>query len=137
MNIKNNPLILGAIGVFLALIAIAAVFISRNAGPFIQPQGAGNQRIETQPGATTLNGSNTVQMKNFSFSPNTLTIKKGDIVVFANSDSVGHTVTANDGSFDTGNIGSGASQTLTFSKTGTFTYYCSIHPNMKGTIIVQ
>ncbi len=141
MNIKNNPLVLGAIGIFLALVAIAAVFISRNTGPFIQPQGAGSQSIQTQPGTTTGNAvpssPNTVQIKNFSFSPSASTVKKGVTVTFTNSDSVGHTVTADDGSFDTGNINSGASQTITFSKAGTFTYHCSVHPTMKGTITVQ
>ncbi len=135
MNLKN-PLILGAIGVFLALVAIAAVFISRNT--YVAP-GSGNQTIET-PGTTTGNTTvspNTVEIKNFSFNPSTLTVTKGTTVTFTNSDSSSHTVTANDGSFDTGNISSGASQTITFSKTGTFTYYCSVHPTMKGTIIVQ
>lgn len=141
MNIKNNPLIIGAIGVFLALVAIAAVFISRNTGPFVQPQGAGNQSTQTQPGATNTNSistnADTVQLKNFSFNPDTLTVKKGTTVTFMNSDSVTHTVTSDDGSFDTGNISSGASQTVTFSKTGTYTYHCSIHPMMKGTIVVE
>lgn len=133
-------MVLGAIGVFLALVAIAAVFISRNTGPFIQPQGAGSQSIQTQPGTTgntTPSSPNTVQIKNFSFSPSTLTVKKGTTVTFTNSDSANHTVTADDGSFDTGNISSGTSQTITFSKTGNFSYHCSVHPTMKGTITVQ
>lgn len=138
MNIKN-PLILGAIGVILALVAIAAVFISRNTGPYVAPEG-GNQSIQTQPGTTgnvIPSNPNTVEVKNFSFSPSALTVKKGTTVTFTNSDSASHTVTADDGSFDTGNISSGASQTITFSKAGTFTYHCSVHPTMKGTIIVQ
>ncbi len=121
---------MGAIAVFLALVGIAAVFISRNAGPFIQPQSTGTNIIQTQPGRI-------VEIKNFAFSPSTLTVKKGDTVTWTNNDSAAHTVTADDGSFDTGNISLGGSQTVTFTKSGTFTYHCSIHPMMKGTIVVQ
>ncbi|HEX6976731.1 MAG TPA: cupredoxin family copper-binding protein [Patescibacteria group bacterium] len=140
-NIRRNPLILGAIAVFLALVGIVSVFISRNAGPFISPQNAGNTKIETQPGTTnpnnTISAKNTVDIKNFSFSISTLTVKKGDTVTWTNSDSSVHTATADDGTFDTGSINPGSSQTVTFTKSGTYTYHCSVHPMMKGTIVVQ
>jgi plastocyanin len=78
-----------------------------------------------------------VTIQNFAFSPASLTINVGDTVTWTNMDSVTHTATATDGSFDTGNIASGASGSVTFDTAGTFNYICSIHPNMTGTIIVQ
>ncbi len=89
----------------------------------------------TQP--STNSSQNAVQIKNMSFSPATLTVKVGDSVTWTNQDSVGHSATADDNSFDTGVFNQGQSKTITFSKAGTFTYHCSVHPTMKGTITVQ
>lgn len=80
---------------------------------------------------------NSVQISNFSFSPTTLTVKIGDRVTWTNQDSIGHSSTADDKSFDTGVLDQGKSGTVTFSKAGTYTYHCSVHPTMTGTIIVQ
>lgn len=80
---------------------------------------------------------NAVTIQNFAFSPATLTVKVGDKVTWTNQDSAGHSATADDGSFDTGVLAQGKSGSITFSKVGTFTYHCSVHPMMKGTIIVQ
>lgn len=78
-----------------------------------------------------------VGMKGFAFAPATITIKVGESVEWINDDTVNHTVTADDGSFDSGNEAPGNSYTHKFDKAGTYTYFCKWHPNMKGTIIVQ
>lgn len=80
---------------------------------------------------------NSVQISNFSFSPATLTVKVGDIVTWINQDSMGHSATADDKSFDTGVLDQGKSGTSAFSKAGIYSYHCSVHPSMRGTIIVQ
>lgn len=80
---------------------------------------------------------NSIQISSFSFSPASLTVKVGDTVTWTNQDSVGHSATADDKSFDTGILGQGKSGTITFSKAGTYTYYCSVHTSMSGTIVVQ
>jgi plastocyanin len=77
-----------------------------------------------------------VHIKNFAFSPATITVKAGSTVVWTNDDSVQHEIT-----FDTGGIASSAlNQNDTFSHTfptaGTSHYICSIHPFMHGTVIV-
>lgn len=77
---------------------------------------------------------NIVVISNFSFQPNTLTIKTGTEVTFKNEDSVVHTVTSN--SFDSGNINLGNSYKRVFTDKGTFDYHCSLHPTMTGQIIV-
>ena len=69
--------------------------------------------------------------------PATVTIQVGDSVTWTNEDSVAHTATAGDGSFDTGSIANGASDTVTFDSAGTFAYICSIHPQMTGSVVVE
>lgn len=91
----------------------------------------------TSASVTTTNTSNAVQIKNFSFTPANLTVKVGQKVTWTNQDNVGHSATADDNSFDTGVLAQGQSGSVTFSKPGTYTYHCSVHPNMHGTIIVQ
>lgn len=80
---------------------------------------------------------NTVEIANFAYSQATLTVKVGDTVTWTNQDSAGHSATADDNSFDTGVLAQGKSGIITFSKPGTYTYHCSVHPTMKGTIIVK
>jgi plastocyanin len=74
---------------------------------------------------------------NFAFSPATLTVKTGTKVTWTNSDSVTHTVTADQGTFDSGGLSPGSSFSFTFTKTGTYSYHCNIHHSMTATVIVQ
>jgi nitrite reductase (NO-forming) len=76
---------------------------------------------------------------NMYYSPGTLTVVLGvnGTVTWVNNDSSPHTVTATDGSFNSGNLNGGQSWSHTFTEPGTYTYYCSYHPWMKGTIIVK
>lgn len=81
--------------------------------------------------------TDTVAIQNFAFSPETITVKVGTKVTWTNKDSAAHTVTGDskDGPAS-GTLGQGASYSFTFTKAGTFSYECAIHPNMKGTVIV-
>ncbi len=76
------------------------------------------------------------QTLNFSPAKITVIIGQNNTVTFVNKDSAPHTVTADDGSFNSGNMNPGASWTYTFSTAGTFTYHCNYHPWMKGTVVV-
>ncbi len=80
--------------------------------------------------------SASVTMGDFFFSSASVTIAVGDTVTWHNAGQAPHTATANDGSFDTGTINSGGSGSHTFNSPGTFSYICTIHPNMKGTVRV-
>jgi plastocyanin len=94
------------------------------AGPMVEiPSGAGMQMV---PG-------------NDFYSPATLTVVIGvnNTVTWVNNDNVPHTVTATDGSFNSGNLNAGQSWSHTFTAPGTYTYDCAYHPWMKGTIIVK
>jgi len=84
------------------------------------------------------NGSvnlNTVSIKNMSFSPQSLRVNINATVTWVNDDNITHTVTADDGSFDSGDILPGAKFMYTFSNTGTYNYHCTYHLSMTGTII--
>ena len=83
-------------------------------------------------------GGATVEISGFAFSPASITVKVGDSVTWTNKDSAPHTVTAADGSFDSGSLAQNASFSFTFQKAGTYTYRCTIHPTMPtATVIVQ
>ena len=70
-----------------------------------------------------------------AFAPGNFTMKVGATVTWFNADASVHTVTST-GAFDSGNLASGAPYSHTFTQAGTYQYYCVLHPNMKGTIIV-
>ncbi len=81
-------------------------------------------------------GGSDVTIVNFAFSPDALTVKAGTKVTWTNKDTTAHTVTADDGSFDSGPINPGMTFSFTFKQAGTVSYHCSIHPNMKAKIVV-
>lgn len=78
-----------------------------------------------------------ISISGFSFQPSSLTIQAGTTVVWTNQDSAPHTITADNGSFDSGTISSNGTYSRTFTQTGSFVYHCDFHPSMQGTIIVQ
>lgn len=89
------------------------------------------------PASSAGGGGNAVTIKDFSFAPGTLSVAVGTTVTWTNQDSTSHTVTADDGSFDSKPIANGATFTQTFTKAGTFAYHCSIHPSMTATVEVK
>lgn len=79
----------------------------------------------------------TVTIKDFEFSPASVTIDQGDTVTWHNIGPTPHSATAKDGSFDTDVFRKGGSRSHTFTQPGTFSYYCKPHPFMKGTVTVR
>jgi len=78
-----------------------------------------------------------VSAENFSFNPSSIEVAVGTEVTFTNNDSTAHTITSDDGAFDSGQLASGQSFKHTFTQAGTFTYHCSIHTTMHGNVIVK
>lgn len=76
-----------------------------------------------------------VEIKNYSFSPKELVIKKGDTVIWKNSDSVSHSVVFE--SFKSESLLINQSFSYVFNEVGTYEYYCLPHLSMKGSIIVE
>jgi plastocyanin len=80
----------------------------------------------------------TVLIKNFSFKPAHITIKRGTKVRWINKDSAPHTATAiNPRGFDSGRLGKGQKYTHTFKSVGKKRYLCKIHPHMRGSVEVK
>jgi YVTN family beta-propeller protein len=92
--------------------------------------------IQPMPGAAVAAGAG-VTIDKFAFSPTSMTVKAGQAVAFTNTDSVTHTATSTTGAWDSGEIPTGGSFTVTLDQPGTYTYHCSIHPFMTGTVVVQ
>jgi plastocyanin len=80
--------------------------------------------------------THTVAMDGTRFIPETLSVKQGDRVVWVNKDPFPHTATAG-GTFDSKSVGTGESWSYVAGKAGEFPYVCTLHPGMKGTLIVR
>jgi plastocyanin len=78
----------------------------------------------------------TVEILNNAFNPPQLNVAPGTTVTFVNRDSVPHTVTADNGLFDSGELAPGASYPVVLDGAGTVTYHCKLHPEMRGSIVV-
>jgi plastocyanin len=78
----------------------------------------------------------TIVIEGTAYAPGTLTVKRGDTVVWVNKDPFPHTVTAK-GAFDSHDIAPGKQWKYTPGKLGEFPYTCTLHPNMKGTLAVE
>lgn len=125
------------IGLVVALISAVALLAACGSGaaPTQAPSGGGPTSAPTQPptgGDTTVE----VTIVNFAFSPATVNITVGGTVTWTNKDGTTHTVTADGGAFDSGNLDSGKTFSFTFNQAGTFSYHCAIHPSMKATVTV-
>jgi plastocyanin len=87
-------------------------------------------------GVAQAQGGAAVSIVDFAFQPGSVEVPVGGTVTWTNSGSAPHTVTSDSGAFDSGQLAPGASFSQTFDTAGTFTYHCSIHPQMTGTVIV-
>jgi plastocyanin len=88
-------------------------------------------------GSTAATGGMTIDIKNFTFMPMSATVPVGSKVTWKFEDSTAHTVKADDGSFTSPALSNGQTFTHVFSKAGTYSYICSIHQYMRGTITVK
>jgi len=81
--------------------------------------------------------SNRIVVKEFMFTPNSLSVKTGSTVTWANMDDEPHSVVSDTGLFRSGAMDTNESFSFKFDKPGTYHFTCSIHPRMVGTIVVQ
>ena len=72
-----------------------------------------------------------------AYAPNPFTVSAGTTVTWTNNDSIAHTSTADGGAWNSGSIAAGGHFSFTAQTKGTFTYHCTIHPGMIGTLVVQ
>lgn len=78
-----------------------------------------------------------VQIKGMKFNPAKISVSVGDTVTFTNADPMTHTATANDGSFDTGQLATGKSAKVKIAKAGAHAFHCAIHSSMTGTVTAK
>ncbi len=89
------------------------------------------------PADTKAGSDNRVKIDNFSFTPQTLTVRPGTTVTWVNKDDVPHTVTSTEKKFKSPALDTDEQFSFTFSAPGTNNYFCSVHPHMTGRIIVR
>ena len=83
------------------------------------------------------NSATEVRVDNFTFGPETLTVPVNSTVTWVNKDDIPHVIASNEGLFKSKALDTDQSFSYTFTKPGTYPYYCSIHPKMVGKIVVQ
>ncbi len=120
-NIQVKPFITKILILVLAILVMFSIF-------FV---------ISCPSPSKTPTSTNEVEISNFSFKPEDITITAGTTVTWTNKDAATHTVTSDDELFDSGNLSKGDTFQYTFNQTGTFDYHCTLHPNMKGKVIVK
>ncbi len=123
--------------VILALVGIYFIVFGMGGGN--KGDSAISQTSDTELSVDTGNSqTHNIEIKGFAFSPKTLIIKKGDTVVWTNMDSAKHTATSDSGSeLNSALLNKGETYSHTFDQTGTYDSHCTVHPYMKGTIIVE
>ena len=99
--------------------------------------GCGGSGYGTKPAAaqSAETATRIVEMTDSTFAPRTVDVKVGETVTFVDKDEIAHTATA-EGTFDSGTLREGATFDFKATKAGTFSYVCSFHPGMTGTIKV-
>ncbi len=95
----------------------------------LQPARAGSEDAKSSP--------TEVRVDNFTFSPETLTVPVNNAVTWVNKDDVPHVIASNDGLFKSKALDTDDKYSYTFTKAGSYSYYCSVHPKMVGKIVVQ
>ncbi len=123
---------------FAFILLTAATLVSSCGG------GSGTSTGNTTPTSPTTGNNGTpvsivsgaLIMTTTAYNPNPVTVSAGSTVTWTNNDSTTHTATSDSGTFN-GTLAPGAQYSFTFANKGTFTYHCSIHPNMVASVVVQ
>jgi plastocyanin len=106
-------------------------FVTTAGALFIGWAGLGMAAVPAAP------TTHTIVIVGMKFVPESLTVRRGDTVRWVNEDFFPHTATAQDRSFDSGDIGTNKTWAYVAKHDGTFAYVCTLHPTMKGTLIVK
>ena len=117
----RRKLFLGGLITVIPL-ALIVVFVSN-------PTWARNEETKTQ--------IMEVKVDNFTFGPQTLTVPVNTTVTWVNRDDIPHVIVSNDGVFKSKALDTDEKYSFTFTKAGTYAYFCGIHPKMVGKVVVQ
>lgn len=128
INSGNSFLI--SIGLLIVIMTIPVSCSKSSMANLTGTGGTGNN-----PGTT--QGPNDVFIQGMAFSPSTITVKAGTAVTWTNKDAITHDATSSPALFGSGGLAQGATYSFTFANPGTYSYKCTIHPSMTGTVIVN
>lgn len=117
----------------LLALAVLMVSVVSSAGVGLSVRSASRHTVAV--GAV----SHSVQIVNFAFAPQVITIASGDSITWTNQDEAPHTVTTTSGprSISSPMLSKGQSFTYTFTASGTYSYYCAVHPDMRAQVVVN
>lgn len=133
--------------VIVALVAVAgavAALREDNNGPAQTQDVTSDTSATPRPDSngseaeTSAQATDEVEIEDFAYSPQVITVKKGTTVTWTNKDTVRHTVTPDDGGTFTGSelLAKDQSYSFTFTEVGEYKYHCQPHPQMTGSVIV-
>jgi len=120
---------LTATAILIAIVAVTGS-CSKSGDPMDDDNGGNN-------GGGSTPGLNEVWIKGMAFGPSTITVSAGTTITWTNKDAVAHTVTSDNGLFDSGNITGNSTYSRQFPTPGTYPYHCTPHPTMTATVIVN
>ena len=141
----NNKIITGVIVITIALLGLGAVTLSNNKETTPGKSNGSDNRMSSNSNKADGSTNNDVQevdqitYKDFAVAPKVIRIKKGTTVTWKNEDAAKHDVTPDTETDDfkaSELFGKGETHQVTFNTAGTYTFYCSPHPYMKGTVEV-
>lgn len=126
---KYKPFIIAVI--LLGLVSVIVIIVYLIPGVFV------DKTLKPKATTTATSIETAIIPTSFVFRPETVTLAKGTTVVWLNQIDVPITVTADDGSFDSGVLEKNERFFYVFNKKGIFTYHCTLYPTMKGKVVVK
>lgn len=126
-----------------SVLLVALVAVGCGSSNSSSSSSSGSSKKSASSGGGAAKSSASVQLKNIAFNPTTVTVKKGGTVKWTNDDSVGHDVTEKSGpgpkfkSGPSGGMQQGDTFQQKFNTPGTIHYVCTVHPNMRATVVVK
>jgi len=137
---RHQKSVLFTVGGVVAAAAIVLATVGLGGGKSAAGNGMAGMAMAAQAGnaagGSTSVATDSVAIKNFAFSPASVTVTAGSTVVWTNNDSIQHDITFNGGGIASGVLNHNDTFSHTFPTAGTYHYICSIHPFMHGTVIV-
>jgi plastocyanin len=130
-TIARNACIAAALAILAAAAVLPAAAAQAAATQAAETKAAETQAAETQAPETE------VKIDNFTFAPQSITVKAGTTVTWTNDDDIPHTVAAKTKLFKSKALDTGDKFSFTFTTPGAFEYFCSLHPHMTATIVVE
>jgi plastocyanin len=128
--ISSKSRLLSSVTLLLALLSISYSCTKSSTTDPNTSGGTGSKGVTTP-------GANEVWIQGMAFDPSTITITTGTTITWTNKDAIGHSVTSDNGVFDSGIINATGTFSYTFDTAGTFTYHCKVHPTMTASVVVK